>query len=60
MLYRYTATGAFAGDTWHQSLNDATAQAQFEYGEALGAWRQIPDEVATGAEVEFALMNAGP
>ncbi len=57
MLYRYTATGAFAGDTWHKSLDDAKGQAEFEYGEALGSWQQIPDKVATGAEVNFALKK---
>jgi hypothetical protein len=58
MLYRYTADGTFAGDTWHQSLDDAKGQADFEYGKALGSWQQIPEDVAAGAEVEFALRLA--
>ena len=59
MLFRYTATGEFAGDTWHASLDDAKDQAEFEYGQALGRWLQIPDEIAKGTEAEFALRKAG-
>ena len=32
MMYRYTDTGAFCGDTWHATFADALAQAEFEYG----------------------------
>ncbi len=46
MLYRYTAQGEFAGDTWHQTLEDAKAQAAAEYGEALSDWQDIPDGVS--------------
>ena len=31
-MYRYTRTGEFCGDTWHATLDDAVAQAQFEFG----------------------------
>lgn len=31
-MYRYTATGEFCGDTWHESLDAAFQQANFEYG----------------------------
>ncbi|MRH01198.1 hypothetical protein [Xanthomonas sontii] len=31
-LYRYTATGQFCGDTWHENLDAAFQQASFEYG----------------------------
>lgn len=31
-LYRYTATGQFYGDTWHENLDAAFQQASFEYG----------------------------
>jgi hypothetical protein len=58
MLFRYTAAGDFAGDTWHESLDKAKGQAQFEYGQALGPWHEIPEAVAKGAEVEFALNKA--
>ncbi len=32
MMYRYTDAGEFCGDTWHENLNEAIAQAEFEYG----------------------------
>ena len=32
MIYRYTDAGEICGDTWHESLRDAFAQATFEYG----------------------------
>jgi hypothetical protein len=31
MMYRYTADGQFCGDTWHQSFEQAIAQAKYEY-----------------------------
>ncbi len=43
-LYRYASDGAKAGSTWHESVDDAMHQASFEYGDALGAWEQIPTE----------------
>jgi hypothetical protein len=36
MLYRYTADGQFGGDTWQQTIEKTTDQAELEYGEALG------------------------
>ena len=32
MMYRYTSSGEFCGDTWHETLEDAIAQAGYEYG----------------------------
>lgn len=32
MMYRYTADGQFCGDTWHESFEQALAQAKYEYG----------------------------
>ena len=32
MMYRYTDTDTFCGDTWHQDLDTAFGQAAFEYG----------------------------
>jgi hypothetical protein len=31
-LIRYSAEGEFAGDTWHENLDDAKHQAEFEFG----------------------------
>ncbi len=46
MLFRYTAHGEFAGDTWHATATDARDLAAHEYGTALGEWVEIPDAVA--------------
>jgi hypothetical protein len=32
MMYRYTRSGEFCGDTWHRNLEEAFAQAEYEYG----------------------------
>jgi len=31
-LYRFTDSREFCGDTWHKTLAEAFAQAQYEYG----------------------------
>jgi len=46
MLFRYTAHGELAGDTWHASVADAQEQAAYEYGDALVPWMEVPDDVA--------------
>lgn len=46
MLFRYTAHGEFGGDTWHASVTAAWEQATEEYGAALGAWVEVPPDVA--------------
>jgi hypothetical protein len=62
MLYRYggDAFDRFAGDTWAESVEQARAQAQFEYEELLGEWEPIPAEVAdaTGYAVDHARLRA--
>ena len=45
MLFRYTAHGDFGGDTYHASSEEALEQANFEYGDALGEWMPVPDDV---------------
>jgi hypothetical protein len=32
MMYRYSRSGEFCGDTWHESLESALGQAEYEYG----------------------------
>jgi len=39
MLYRYTESGAFCGDSWHENLGAAFAQAEYEYGLLAGDWQ---------------------
>jgi hypothetical protein len=45
MLFRYTAHGELAGDTWHPTVGDAHEQAAYEYGQALVAWVDVPSDV---------------
>lgn len=45
MLFRYTAHGDFSGDTWHATVEDARAQASYEYGDALLPWMEVPEEI---------------
>jgi hypothetical protein len=46
MLFRYSAYGEMAGDTWHPSVADARVQAGEEYGDALQPWVEVPTDVA--------------
>lgn len=45
MVFRYTAFGELAGDSWHPSVSEAKEQAGEEYGAALLPWEPVPDEV---------------
>lgn len=45
MLFRYTAHGELAGDTLHASIAEARDGASDEYGDALGSWVEVPDDV---------------
>ncbi len=60
LLLRYAAAGEFGGDTWHATFAGAKKQATSEYGESLGEWRPIPEDVAAeeDAVVAFALSHA--
>jgi hypothetical protein len=44
-LIRYTRSGEFGGDTWHQSLEDAKDQATYEFRDSLTEWREVPLDV---------------
>ena len=55
-LLRYTEDGSFAGDTWHQALEDAQAQAVYEYGSSLSTWTAIPE--SADDPLAFALRHA--
>ena len=56
MLFRYTAYGEFAGDTWHTSVGAAQEQAAHEYGDAIMAWLEVPADItdAHGYAVRYA------
>jgi len=51
-LFRFTEDRAFAGDTWHQTIDEAIDQAIHEYGELH--WKKVPEEI--GDPISFALM----
>ena len=42
MLIRYSAEGAFAGDTWHATLEEAKRQAHFEFYIPEEGWEPQP------------------
>ena len=57
MLFRYTTAGEFGGDTWHPTIEEARAQAVYEYGDALLVpWMPVPDDVEDAHH--FAIMFA--
>jgi hypothetical protein len=42
-LERFDEAGADAGDSWHQSIEEAKEQAREEYGESVGVRTPVPD-----------------
>src|SRR5437762_8013153 len=56
MLFRYTAYGELAGDTWHASVDDAREQVRLEYGDAIVEWLEVPNGV--GDAHSFAIEYA--
>jgi hypothetical protein len=42
-LERFDEAGADAGDSWHQSIEEAKEQAREEYGESIGVWTPVPE-----------------
>jgi hypothetical protein len=57
-LLRLAANGAFAGDTWHETEEDARHQAEYEFGAALGTWTEIPDDVEDAEAFAVSRVNA--
>lgn len=45
-LYRFAPGGVAAGDNWHPDIAEAKGQAESEYGDAVGAWRPVPDDIS--------------
>ena len=54
-LFRYTTDRQFVGDTWHQSLDDAKDQAEWEFSGHLSDWSVVPPDVDD--PVSFALKQ---
>lgn len=44
-LYYFDSTGTCMTDTWHQSEDDAKAQAEFEFGILANEWMPVPEEM---------------
>jgi hypothetical protein len=58
MLFRYAPDGTFAGDTWHETVEDAKDQAAFEYDALVSGWERIPEgEDATSYALARARAN---
>lgn len=58
-LYRYGVDGAFAGDTWHESLEDAHDQVNVEYAGVPIQWEQVPDDVEDVAAFGVGRISSG-
>lgn len=58
MLYRYGGDDfeTFCGDTWAESVDQAKAQAKFEYEELVGAWQLVPEDVEDATS--YAIQSA--
>lgn len=56
-LDRYDESGEEAGDTWHQSIDDAKEQAQVEYGDQLGPWTEVPENEPDPVAFAFRLAQ---
>jgi hypothetical protein len=56
MLFRYTAHGEIGGDTWHPDIAHAQGQAASEFGDSLGEWMEVPEDV--NDPHEFAIRYA--
>lgn len=54
-IWRFANDGTFAGDTWHETLDDAKYQAEFEFGDAKTEWTEIPIDSAD--PFEYALTH---
>lgn len=44
-LYRFAVDGREGGDTWHETVEDAKHQAEFEYEGEAGDWLPVPEGV---------------
>ncbi len=43
-LFRYSDDWLFAGDTWHQNMEDVFAQIEYEFGAENLEWCPISDD----------------
>ncbi len=57
VLCRYTRSGEFCGDTWHEAIDQAKEQADLEYGSALGEWMEVPDAVENALDYAIRIVR---
>jgi hypothetical protein len=48
LLY-FDTNGNFLTDTWHQTVDEAKRQAEFEFGISAEEWTSVPCESGVGA-----------
>jgi hypothetical protein len=48
-LLHFDAQGTCFADTWHQTLEEAKRQAEFEFGISAGEWIPVPSETGVSA-----------
>ena len=56
-LYRYSIRDEFGGDTWHQTLEDAYHQAEYEFGITDSDWFEVPVGVPDSVEFVLAMLR---
>jgi hypothetical protein len=44
-VIRYAANGRFAGDTWHETIEDAKHQVAYEFGDSVSDWKEVPVDI---------------
>lgn len=44
-LNNYDENGTWIGDTWHPNIQEAKHQAEFEYGNLIDNWKEIPQNI---------------
>ena len=55
-LYSRLSSGSLA-DTWHQSLNDAKAQANYDANGTVGPWAEVTDALKAELTAKFKLRG---
>jgi hypothetical protein len=56
-LERYADDGSFTGDTWHESVDAARKQAEYEFPGSCIRWATVPEAVAN--PVDYVLECTG-
>jgi hypothetical protein len=59
-LYRYTVSGEFSGDTWHETVADADHQLYFEFGGATTPWTVVPPGTSDPHAYLVSWLQHGP